>query len=50
MYQKMEICKAVLFVSLLIPEIAKADDNFNTCMQGYQTFCDETALSTKQID
>ena len=42
--------KPALFVALLIPELAKADDNFNNCMQGYKTLCDETALSTEQLD
>ena len=38
------------FVALLIPKLAMADDNFNNCMQGYKTLCDETALSTEQLD
>ena len=42
--------KPALFVALLIPELAKADENFNNCMQGYRTLCDETALSTEQLD
>ena len=42
--------KPALFVALLIPELAKADDNLNNCMQGYKTLCDETALSTEQLD
>ena len=42
--------KAVLFVTLLIPESAKTDDNFNYCMQSYNSLCNETALSTEQLD
>ena len=41
--------KPALFVALLIPELAKADDNFNNCMQGFKTLCDETALSAEQL-
>ncbi len=43
------IFKPVLFVALLSPELAKADANFNSCMEGYQALCDETALSTEQL-
>ena len=50
MYRTLKVLKPTLFVALLIPELAKADDNFNNCMQGYKTFCDETALSPEQLD
>jgi len=49
-YRTLKMFKPALFVALLIPELAKADDNFNNCMQGYKTLCDETALSTEQLD
>ena len=42
--------KLGLFAALLIPKLAMADDNFNNCMQGYKTLCDETALSPEQLD
>jgi hypothetical protein len=44
------IFKPVLFVALLSPELVKADANFNNCMKRYQALCDETALSTEQVD
>jgi hypothetical protein len=34
---------------LLAPELANADSNFNNCVQGYKTLCDETALSAEQL-
>lgn len=50
MYRTPKMLKPALFVALLIPELAMADDNFNNCMQGYKALCDETALSTEQLD
>ena len=49
MCRTFKIFKPVLFVALLSPELAKADSNFNNCMEGYQALCDETALSTEQV-
>ena len=50
MYRTLKIFKPALFVALLIPELAKADDSFKNCMQGYKTLCDEIALSPEQLD
>ena len=50
MYRTLKMFKLGLFAALLIPKLAMADDNFNNCMQGYKTLCDETALSPEQLD
>ena len=50
MYRTPKMFKLGLFVVLLTPKLAMAEDNFNNCMQGYKTLCDETALSTEQLD
>jgi hypothetical protein len=49
MYRTLKMLKPALFVALLAPELANADSNFNNCVQGYKTLCDETALSAEQL-
>ena len=46
----LNIIRPAWFFVLLAPGLANADSNFNNCMQGYKTLCDETALSTEQLE
>jgi len=48
-HRMLNIIRPAWFFVLLAPGLANADSNFNNCMQGYETFCDETALSAEQL-
>ena len=42
--------KIALFAVLLIPLSAKADVNKKTCMYNFTLLCDETLLSTEELE
>jgi len=48
-HRLLEIIRPAWFFVLLAPGLANADSNFNNCMQGFKTLCDETALSAEQL-